>query len=158
MKNYCVLAAFLCSCGYSTYQYDTPHSQSYGDYGGEASYAASSAQIAVPVSPANQWGCALPLQLEIRNPSREYDVVVHAHRLVDDGTTFETSVNVPRAGSRIICLPDIGAYSFETEYYLISHGVPQLMGCGIERAEYGFYTNYDGRHGFRVYPRPDRSC
>jgi hypothetical protein len=114
--------------------------------------------MAVPVSPANPWGCALPLQLQIRNPSEQYDVVVHVQRQLDDGTTFETGVNLPRAASRIICLPDIGTYSFEMQYYLISHGAPRLMGCGTEEKEYGFYTNPDGRHFFRVYPRPARSC
>lgn len=140
------ISFFLTACGVSTYQHDMRYDgPSNGAYG-----ASSGGYAAAPISPANTWGCDPSFQLELKNRSADHDAVVNIHQLVSDGTSFETAVNVPRRGSRIICLPDIGEYNLEIQLFAINMGAPRLVGCYSRHQSYSAFVGVAGRHEYWI--------
>lgn len=145
MKFSLALVLFLSGCGLSTYGYSARYSaEPYGRLS-QSEYASGSG-IAVPVSAMNPLGCDPSFQLELRNRSEHHDAVVNIHRLISDGTALITAVSIPRGGSRIICLPDVGAYEFEIELFAISLGEPRRVGCYTWQREITAFVGVEGRH------------
>lgn len=150
MKFSLSLVLFLLSgCGLSTYGYSSRYSAAPYGRGTQSEYVSGS-EIAVPVSSMNPLGCDPSFQLELRNRSENHDAVVNIHRLVSDGTALISAVSIPRSGSRIICLPDVGEYDLEIELYAISLGAPRQVGCYTVRQSYSAFVGVSGRHEYNI--------
>lgn len=149
MKFALVLVFFSSGCGLSAYGYSTRYSAE--PYGRESqSEYVSGSGIAVPVSSMNALGCDPSFQLELRNRSEYHDAVVNIHRLLSDGTALITAASIPRGGSRIICLPDVGEYDLEIELYAVSLGAPRPVGCYTVRQSYSAFVGVAGRHEYNI--------
>ncbi len=152
MNRIIITAVLLSGCGLTTHgysaRYSTPVYQGRSGEMSEESYAGT--EIAVPVSPMNPWGCDPSFQLEIRNRSENHDAAVNIHRLVSDGTTLVTAVNIPRGGARIICLPDVGEYELEVQLFAMNLGAPRIVGCYSDRRTFSTFVGVLGRHEHNI--------
>lgn len=150
MKNI-IFAIFLSGCGLGVHGYGATYSAppSYYQRAEQQTWRAEEhphgTEIAVPVSPMNELGCDPSFQLGIVNQS-SHDAVVNLHRMISDGTTQMTTVSVPRGGERIVCLPDVGAYELEVEFFAISLGEPRRVGCYSRQREFSTFVGVSGRH------------
>lgn len=149
MNKFFIFAIFMTGCGLGVHGYSASYTRE-GRQNWRAEERMSSTELAVPVSSMNPLGCDPSFQLELRNRSENHDAVVNIHRLVSDGTALITAVSIPRTGSRIICLPDVGEYDLEIELYAVSLGAPQPVGCYRVRQSYSAFVGVAGRHEYNI--------
>lgn len=154
MKTFAIFAIFLSGCGLGVHgysaSYTAPSSYRGQQQDWETGERPHGTELAVPLSPMNQFGCDPSFQLGLRNRSREHDAVVNIHRLISDGSSQTTTVSVPRGGERIVCLPDVGEYELEVELFAMNLGEPRRVGCYTATQSYSAFVGVAGRHEYWI--------
>lgn len=144
-------AALVSGCGLGVHGYSASYTMPTSGTLPAQNWEESSAEISAPVSSMDAFTCDPSFQLGLHNRSREHDAVVKIHQIFSDGTVNTSlEVEIPRGGTRIMCLPDVGEYDLEIGLFAISHGEPHPVGCYTAHQSYSAFVGVSGRHEYNV--------